>query len=273
MNTRARAWCFTLNNYSPLDETRISMLVQNDPQVQYVLYGREVGAQGTPHLQGFIYFTSVKSGNQVKSVVGSNPHVEAARQTGASIDYCKKDGDWVEYGQAPAQGKRNDLEEVRQMIVAGLPERAIADAHFGSWARYNKAFTQYRDIIAPQADQVRTVHHYMGAAGTGKTKRAYEEIRRDGRDLWVWGGDGWFDGYCGQPLVIFDDYDGSIPLARFLKCLDRYPNRQPVKGGFVSFRPVEIWITSNLSVNEWYPHATADQIAAIDRRITDFVAF
>jgi hypothetical protein len=53
-NIRARAWCFTLNNYTPAD-----LLFFNSSDsftYQYLCYGLVVGALNTPHLQGFFYY-------------------------------------------------------------------------------------------------------------------------------------------------------------------------------------------------------------------------
>lgn len=249
----------------------LRLIVPNE--ARYVIWGKEVAPDtGTPHLQGLIVFHSVKSMPQAKLVLGQQYHVERMRGTiRQARDYCKKDGQWEEQGEAPAQGKRSDLDEVRVAIKRGASELEIAEEHFGSWVRYSKSFTAYRNLQTPMDDHVKQVNFYQGAAGTGKSRRAFAEARADGRDIWVWPGDQWFDGYHGQPLAIFDDYDGSIPIARFLKALDRYPNQQAVKGGFVVFRPDIIWITSNLTYHEWYPKATAAQLLAIERRVTLFV--
>ena len=44
-------WCFTLNNYSVEEEETI----RNAP-CAYMLFGRERGDEGTPHLQGYVHF-------------------------------------------------------------------------------------------------------------------------------------------------------------------------------------------------------------------------
>lgn len=103
-------WVFTLNNYSQDEYTTIT---SNTSAFVYLVIGKEVGEAGTPHLQGFIIFQTRKRLNSVKQVVGARAHCEVARGSSPQArDYCKKDGDFAEFGEFPinAQGKRSDLE-------------------------------------------------------------------------------------------------------------------------------------------------------------------
>ena len=87
---------FTINNYTDED---IDYL-ENTDLFHYVCYGREVGENLTPHLQGYFEF---KHGNRKSlsaciSALGkdgcpSKPHIEVAMGTAAqAIAYCEKDG-------------------------------------------------------------------------------------------------------------------------------------------------------------------------------------
>lgn len=114
--SRARHWCFTLNNYNTENIERLARL---EGEVDYLVYGKEVGESGTPHLQGFVSFgTRVRRSTAIQKV--GQAHFSVARHIQASIDYCKKDGDFVELGTPPGgQGRRNDLDEFKAAVKGG----------------------------------------------------------------------------------------------------------------------------------------------------------
>lgn len=114
---------------------------------------------------------------------------------------------------------------------------------------------------------------YWGRTGAGKTRAVFDNLSSP-EDIYVHPGGAWFDGYEGQPIVLFDDYAGSeFKLQYLLKLLDRYPMQVPIKGGFVSFVPFEIYLTSNLNPRDWYRNANREHVDAMFRRITNEVQF
>lgn len=114
----ARNWCFTINNYTDEDIERMEDLgLQIGTTLKYLVVGREVGEEGTPHLQALIQFNKKLRLNQVKSYVGARAHCEIMRGTSTQASmYCKKDEDFLEYGTIQLQGTR-DLVYMRLILA------------------------------------------------------------------------------------------------------------------------------------------------------------
>lgn len=108
---QGKRWCFTLNNFSEEEKSSLESLFNSDACV-YGIFGIESGDSGTPHLQGFVIFSTNQRFNAVKQLIGDRAHLELARGTSVQArDYCKKDGVFTEGGVFPASaGKRSDLD-------------------------------------------------------------------------------------------------------------------------------------------------------------------
>lgn len=95
-------WCFTLNNHTVNDEELILALVKpgfggTDSFATYVCMGREQGASGTPHLQGYIEFRARTRFTLAKRLLGGRVHLEKRKGNAAqAAAYCKKDADFEE---------------------------------------------------------------------------------------------------------------------------------------------------------------------------------
>lgn len=106
--SQARNWNFTLNNFNEDDLenfSRLSEQINENSDITYLIIGREIGVQGTPHLQGFIQFRTKKRMNQVKSLFsfgnGRFGHLSTMHRRSSPLfcsQYCKKDGDFEEWG-------------------------------------------------------------------------------------------------------------------------------------------------------------------------------
>lgn len=158
-----------------------------------------------------------------------------------------------------------DLDELHESLRAKRKLSDIADDHFGQFIKYQRGITAYRLLHSTERNWCTLVIVYWGRTGTGKTRSVHENAT----DLYVHPGGMWFDGYDGQQQVLFDDFGGSeFKLQYLLKLLDRYRMRVPVKGGFVSWCPREVYITSNLSPDEWFPNANGEHVNALFRRFS-----
>lgn len=149
-------WTITINNWTPDDEQRLRDLAAADT-TKYLIFGREVGESGTPHLQGFVIFSRSVRFTEAKARIGDNAHIEVAvRPSAANRKYCSKDGDFEEFGDFPGrQGKRNDWEDYKEWVLelGRLPTHAELVAHNTSlFVRYKRACYEVAEAILPAID-------------------------------------------------------------------------------------------------------------------------
>jgi len=269
-----KRWCWTLNNYT--DAEVASLNAVSTDSVTYLVYGREVGESGTPHLQGYVVLRRRLRLGGVKRLLGiDRGHFEIARgDDGAASDYCKKDNDFVEIGELPVDhsGSRTDLVSMQASIDAGESIRSVAEAHFGTYIRYFRGIERYQSLRAIPRSWRTQVVYFWGPPGSGKTRAAYDEAQR------LCGGSvcfvhdqtlQWFNGWCPNTKgVILDDFDGRPSIALLLRLFDRYPLQVPVKGSYLEWNPRIVWITSNYSIDYWYG-ASGTHYEALLRRIDD----
>lgn len=129
---QCRCWCFTLNNWTEEEYEAINAL-----DVTYLVVGKEVGENGTPHLQGFVQFHTVKRMRAVKEAIGKRAHVEPMRSNSeAAAKYCRKDSEYVEKGELVTMGARTDLKEVVLALVDGTDPEDMLE--YGATYLFNK---------------------------------------------------------------------------------------------------------------------------------------
>lgn len=150
VRTRSTRWVFTLNNYT--DDDVNHLITTLEPVTKYLVFGREVGESGTPHLQGFFQLTNSGRFNAVKALVGARAWIAQSRgTTQQAADYCKKDGDFEEFGDVPdEQGHRSDWDDYRDFVrsIGRIPSpREIICHNISLWARYGKCCVQIAEAL------------------------------------------------------------------------------------------------------------------------------
>lgn len=86
---RARRFCFTLNNWNQIEYDSMSQYFESNGC--FYIVGKEVGAEGTPHLQGYVEFKNQKDMTALKKI-NNRAHWEVAKGTrDQNITYCSKD--------------------------------------------------------------------------------------------------------------------------------------------------------------------------------------
>lgn len=140
--SQSKNWCFTLNNYTDKDEAAVAELPRG---LEYIIYGREVGESGTPHLQGFARWSRRVRLSQVSRLFPNSAHWTVARNVQSAIQYCKKDGDYVEIGSPPvAERARTDLDAFKQGVRSGLLSlNDVRETYSAVYARYPRFCLEY----------------------------------------------------------------------------------------------------------------------------------
>jgi len=78
------------------------------PWVQYLIICKEKHEDGSPHIHATIKFSKkVHISNERHFDIESfHPNIQAVKHFGKSVNYCKKDGDFVEYGDFAEKEKQ-----------------------------------------------------------------------------------------------------------------------------------------------------------------------
>lgn len=266
---RTRLYCFTNFNL----EFKYQSII-NDGKARYIAYGSETcPTTDRVHHQGFIYFANAqRSVKKVANLLGKC-HVEPCRGSlKDNQDYCAKatKGVLVEFGCAPKQGQRMNLDDMMAGVKAGVSEVKLAEENPALWCQYGRRLERYRAILQPKRTWKSEVFVFYGASGTGKTRRAWEQGGPEMDSVKV--ANGFLIGYSNAPTVLIDDFDpSSINRQLLLQMLDRYPCTVNIKNGQTQWNPRAIILTSNMHPLDWFSGPRDSE--ALMRRITRLVCF
>lgn len=263
---KGRCWVFTLNFSSQEDYE--ALYPRTWRYARYAVWQHEIGESGTEHYQGYVNFSTPVSLTHVKRQPGlERAHLERVRGTVAeACAYCQKpegrlDGPHFfpdresvnkhcSYGD---QGKRSDIDHMCEMVKAGLSDNQICDDYPRYIAKYQKGIDHVRLAMGKPGRQGPTDSIVLvGPSGTGKSHLA-ADLWPEG-DLWFWMNPGkWWDGYQGQPGIVFDEFRGNwMPYSYALKLLDGYPMLVEKKGGHIQMMARSFRFTTNVHPKDWW---------------------
>lgn len=195
--------------------------------------------------------------------------------------YCTKQTGrpFVQIGALPVsnQGRRNDLEEVRAMVLEGKSTRDILLSECGTKYQAIKCIPIYKKHLVqlsclPHSIKVIYIH---GPSMSGKTSSVMAAIQNFHSGLFYRKDNTkWWDGYDGHQVILLDDFSPGwfkgCATDFLLALLWRYEFLVEVKGGYTICSPRTIFITSNFSPSEiafeYFP--TIKQQTAFLNRIT-----
>lgn len=265
-SNKSRDYCYTLNNWTQDEYDRHIAF-----EAQYHVIGKEIGKEGTPHLQCYIYFTNPRSWNAVQKMM-PRCHIEPTKGTPKEAsDYCKKDGDFIEKGTCPQQGKRTDVEVVREELAMGNGIRGVVRRATNlQQIKIAESILKYEE---PKRTWKPEVFWYWGLTGTGKSRQAHIDF--EGTDFYrkTANTGKWWEGYDAHENVLIDDLDANnFPYKNLLDLLDRYECRIECKNGTRQFLAKKIIITASICAQEMFYHEHQNG-AELLRRIDEFRYF
>lgn len=171
-STQRVGFVFTLNNWTAQNLQELRALA-NHADVKYACWSQEVGATGTPHLQGYIHFREKKTTAFCHTLVShasfmyakglpehSRLYVRKGEQSKDEWDLHKTEGPnygknltgFEEIGELPAKpGKRTDIDRFYEDVEAGwTSRRELMNKHRNVFARYPKFVETVLAEFAPR---------------------------------------------------------------------------------------------------------------------------
>lgn len=274
-NPQSRKWILTINNPQDcgLDHDGMTALLRLFCP-DYFCMADEIAKTGTFHTHIFLYSRSPIRFSTLKNRFPT-AHVEKAMGSAAdNRAYIRKEGKWLtdekaetsvqgsfyEFGTLPSESEEKDPKMFRllQNVKEGLTTTEIIDES-PSFAFKSRDIDTLREAYL--AEQYRTqnreltVTYLYGASGTGKTSGIYKnhpasEICRI-TDYNTKNGVR-FDGYHGQDVLVFEEFNSQIPIEAMLNYLDVYPLLLPARYSDRTACYTKVYITSNIPLDEQY---------------------
>lgn len=243
--------CFTLNNYTEDEYESIKCWA-----FDYIVVGKELGEEKTPHLQGYVEWGRSVRFQTLKKLNGRIHWEKRMGTPDQAATYCKKEGNFWESGLISEQGKRSDLEQVVDMIKNKKSKDEIAENFGSTFVKYHKGIECLINSMQKDRTEPPFVTWLWGKAGTGKTRTPVEKHVSH----YIKDGTMWWNGYQQDEAIIIDDFDGHWPYRDLLRLLDRYKYQGQTKGGYVKINSPYIYITCEYPPSHFWSGNELDQV-------------
>ena len=288
---KCRAFPFTINNYTQEEFGLLQALSDANSRsavgVRYLIFAPEVGEQGTPHLQGFIYFENPRTLRGAHGVPGFARAAMFTMSAFATVEdnvrYVMKtrvsdavpNAEVFEYGEKPAQGKRKDLSEACELLIASdYNIKKVASTCPEQFVKFYRGFQALTSVLNSRVRNWKTkVIWLYGSTGTGKS-RAVQELSVFADLYYKDCHSNWWDGYLTEPICVLDDYRPDMStFTAVLQLFDRYPLRLNQKGSSTQCLFQFIFVTAPTTPRELWASRTEEQLGQLERRIEHVIKF
>ena len=271
---QSRAFCFTLNNYTVLEQRLLEDHINE--KCYYGCYGQEIAPEtGTPHLQGYLYYSNMqkRSMKTWEKCLGSNRYnIRIAKGSPTqNRTYCSKEGNFHEFGILPV-GQNDRWKESVEILKEGGSVKDVIIAHPQIGITCYKNLKEIRNEFAVErsSNETTALFWFYGPPGSGKSKYAKgidPDYYKKPAGYW------WDETYHQQRVVLMDDFRPSkeLPLEELLNLADYGKHTVAIKGSFRTFNSKMIIITSPQCMKETFSHLTwmlPENLEQLERRIT-----
>ena len=274
----AKRWCFTINNHSDVDiwwakgehNNIMDEFMMEVHKIKYFIAQEEEGEEcHTRHIQGFVIFHKVMYLTGLKKIT-KRAHWEVTRGTDQQAsDYCEKEETRMEGGRRWKWGElpkreiksRDDRLADACDVLDSLKEGYKRPAEIDSCTLMQCGFIQAMnalcaDILGPYRPTLKIIS-LIGVPGSGKSHAIQVNCPNHGR--MIYGNNGNWAQNPTADVMVFEEFNGQIPLQRMLQMLDPYPLALEVKGRMAPAMYTVVIITSNTTPDMWYPIKASDE--------------
>lgn len=274
MGSQSKSWLWT---YFPQESEVLESFIETHAEkFTYIIAGEELcPSNGKRHFQGFVYCDHRMRLRTVKELFGEDsmhigdeygkPCVDISK----SIEYCKKDGKWIERGEPPKTGSSGGqkrawegaLEKARKgQVLSIFDERPDFVRYMDTFYKYGAKFSR------PENRNTLDNFWIWGETGSGKSRYARElegiklyEVSEFGRFMWQN-----YDPSVHEAVLVDDvRYEDMSNHLRMIKIIcDHYSFQVETKGGSLGhIRPLRIYFTSLKCLKDCVPSDHYDEFA------------
>ncbi len=305
---QGRGWLITINNAETYGFCRTAILaILSAMKLIYWCAVDEIApSTGTRHTHIYIL---CHSNTRFSTILRKFPHAHIERARGSAAqnrDYIMKRGKWEdtekaetsipgsfeEWGELPqSTGKKNGSAPNLPSMVDTIIDRMAHGESALEILRDNRMmrlglhrvkeiweaylYDKYKSIL-----RTVTVNYLYGETSSGKTSSIYERHGLENvyriTQYRKGGGGVYFERYNGEPVIVFEEFNGQVDVEEMLNYLDCYPIRLPARyvDGTACYNVV--YLTSNIPLEQQYRDVQVNRPEtwkAFLRRITNVVEY
>jgi hypothetical protein len=287
-HTRTRRMVFVIHADADLDEDAQhdqlndclnhirETVVANPAKFRYLVCCFERGTkEGRLHIQGYVNFSESKTFSQAEKLLRHPVHdrgIKPRKAKGSPYEASSYIWDqkllypdhFFEHGPRPQEGKQqaSEWDYIMHDIVQGnMSEYEVMLTYPSAYARYQSGIKQMcyqRDLQSLNTHRDLHVTYLYGATRTGKTWHVLNEVAEHPSMVYrVTNYKHPFDGYQGQPIVLFEEFRSSLPIEQMLVYLDPYVCQLPSRYADRIGTFTQVFIVTNIPIEEQYPNVQA----------------